>query len=206
MITADEILKYLKENHVNPRHEFKVLIRPGDLVGEVREHIKKHPVDMIVMGTQGATGAERVFLGSNTVHMLKTIKNRPVLAVPETYDFQRLDHVVFPTDYTRYYEPHELQPLLELLKAWRSTLHVDYAARDFALKPTQESNKALLKTRLQGIKVRFEEVLLEGTLSEAISGFSSSKRADMIALMQSGMILVELTGMVAALGHIALCR
>lgn len=180
----DGILKYLREHHQNPRHEFKVLIRPGDLVGEVRERIKKYPVDMIVMGTQGATGAERVLLGSNTVRMLKTIKNRPVLAVPQTYDFQRLDHVIFPTDYTRYYEPHELQPLLELLKAWKSTLHVAYAAREFTLKPTQESNKELLRTRLEGIKVRFEEILLEGTLSEAISGFSNSKRADMIALMQ----------------------
>jgi nucleotide-binding universal stress UspA family protein len=179
-----EITDYLKEHHQNPRHEFKVIIRPGDVVGEVRERMKKHPVDFIVMGTQGATGAQRVLLGSNTVHMLKTIRNRPVLAVPETYDFQRLDHVIFPTDYTRYYEPYELQPLLDLLKVWKSTLHVAYAAREFALKPAQESNRELLKTRLEGIKVRFEEIALKGSLSEAISDFSTSVRADMIALMQ----------------------
>jgi nucleotide-binding universal stress UspA family protein len=179
-----EILSYLKEHHTNPRHEFKTLIKPGDLIGEVRERIKKHPVDMIVMGTQGATGAERVLLGSNTVRMLKTIENRPVLAVPETYDFQRLEHVIFPTDYTRYYEPYELQPLLDLVKVWKSTLHVVYAAREFKLKPAQESHKELLKTRLEGVKVRFEEVALEGTLSRAISSYSTSLRADMIALMQ----------------------
>lgn len=179
-----EILNYLKEHHQNPRHNFKVLIRPGDLIGEVRERIKKHPVDFIVMGTQGATGAQRVFLGSNTVNMLKTIKNRPVLAVPETYDFQRLDHVIFPTDYTRYYEPYELQPLLDLLKVWKSTLHVAYAAREFKLKPAQQSNQELLKTRLQGVKMRFEEVELRSNLSQAISDFSTSVRADMIALIQ----------------------
>lgn len=179
-----EILEYLKEHHKNPRHEFKVVIRPGDLIGEVRERIKKHPVDLIVMGTQGATGAERVFLGSNTVRMLKTIKSRPVLVVPETYDFQRLDHVIFPTDYTHYYEPYELQTLLDLIKTWKSTLHVAYAAREFALKPVQESNKKLLETRLKGLNVRFEEIPLEGNLSEAVSGYSDTIRADMIALMR----------------------
>jgi len=180
----DEILKYLKEHHQNPRHEFKVLIRPGDLIREVRERIKTHPVDLIVMGTQGATGAERVLLGSNTVRMLKNISNRPVLAVPETYDFQRLDHVIFPTDYTRYYEPYELQLLLDLLKVWKSTLHVAYAAQEFKLKPVQESNKELLKTRLKDVKVRFEEVSLKHNLSETIGDFSDSVGADMIALMQ----------------------
>ena len=179
-----EILSYLKEHHQNPRHEFKVLIRPGDFIGEVRERIKKYPVDFVVMGTQGATGAQRVMLGSNTVRMLKTIRNRPVLAVPQTYDFQRLDHVVFPTDYTRYYEPYELQPLLDLLKAWKSTLHVTYAAREFKLKPAQQSNKELLKTRLEGFNVRFEEAGLKSNLSQAISDFAISVRADMIVLMQ----------------------
>jgi nucleotide-binding universal stress UspA family protein len=180
----DEIIAYLREHHKNPRHEFKTLLRPGDLIGEVRERIKKHQVDLIVMGTQGATGAERVFLGSNTVRMLKTVKNRPVLVVPEAFDFQRLDHVIFPTDYTHYYEPFELQTLLDLLKVWRSTLHVAYATSEFKLKPVQESNKKLLETRLKGIKVRFEEIPLEDNLSEAISGFSDALRADMIALMR----------------------
>ena len=180
----DEMLEYLREHHKNPRHEFKTLLRPGDLIGEVRERIKKKPVDLIVMGTQGATGADRVFLGSNTVRMLKTVKNKPVLVVPGTYDFQRLDQVIFPTDYTHYYEPYELQVLLDLLKVWKSTLHVAYAAREFKLKPGQESNKKLLETRLKGVKVRFEEIPLEDNLSEAISDFGEAIRADMIVLMR----------------------
>ncbi len=180
----DEMLEYLREHHKNPRHEFKTLLRPGDLIGEVRERIKKKPVDLIVMGTQGATGADRVFLGSNTVRMLKTVKNKPVLVVPGTYDFQRLDQVIFPTDYTHYYEPYELQVLLDLLKVWKSTLHVAYAAREFKLKPGQESNKKLLETRLKGVKVRFEEIPLEDNLSEAISDFGDAIRADMIVLMR----------------------
>ncbi len=179
-----ELLDYLKAHHQNPRHQLATLIKPGDLVWEVRHWMKAHPVDMIVMGTQGATGAARVFLGSNTVHMLKSIRNRPVLAVPQAFDFQHLNHVVFPTDYTHAYEGFELQPMLDLLTPWKATLHVAYAAREFKLKPMQESNRELLQVRLQGVKTCFEEIPLEKSLSGAIAEFSHSIRADMIALMQ----------------------
>lgn len=179
-----ELLDYLKAHHHNPRHQLASLIKPGDLVWEVRQWMKTHPVDMIVMGTQGATGAARVFLGSNTVHMLKSIHNRPVLAVPQAFDFQQLNHVVFPTDYTHAYEAFELQPMLDLLTQWKATLHVAYAAREFKLKPRQESNRDLLQVRLHGVKTRFEKIPLEKSLSGAIADFSQSIRADMIALMQ----------------------
>lgn len=178
-----EITDYLEKNHQNPRHRFQVLCRPGDLVSVVRHRMETHPADMIVMGTQGATGAERVFLGSNTVRMLKTIRNKPIIAVPESYDFQWLRDVIFPTDYLHLYEPFELRPLIDLLTDWKATLHVVYAAREFALKPKQESNKALLRTRFEGHDVRFSEIPLDKTLSKTLTGYCEGQRADLLALM-----------------------
>ncbi len=65
----------------------------------------KEGVDLIVMGTKGATGAERLFMGSNTVRMITHISNRPVLAVPRAYDFQHLQRALLPTGFEHYYEP-----------------------------------------------------------------------------------------------------
>ena len=179
-----EIVDYLKTHHDNPRHAFRTLVKAGDLLVEVRRCIKKHPVDMIVMGTQGATGADRILLGSNTVHLLKHIQNKPILTVPEAFDLQRLKHVVFPTDYMHYYEPFELQPLIDLVGEWKATLHLVYAAREFKLNPTQESNRSLLETRLAGLDVRWTEVPLNKRVSDTILGYGDSIRADLIALMQ----------------------
>lgn len=178
-----ELVDYLRANHKNPRHTYRTVIRAGDLVAEVRNQLGQRPVDMIVMGTKGATGAERVLLGSNTVHMLKTIRNKPVLAVPEHFDFQRLSHVVFPTDYMHQYEAFELQPLIDLAGQWKATVHLAYAAREFTLNPTQQSNRKLLDTRLAGLKLRHVEIPLERHLSDAITRYSDGIRADLIALM-----------------------
>ncbi|MEJ2163277.1 MAG: universal stress protein [Robiginitalea sp.] len=179
-----EILEYLDEHHKNPRHEFLTIVRYGDLLSQVRKCLKKDSVDMIIMGTQGATGAERILLGSNTVRILRHIRNKPVLAVPESFDFQRLHHVVFPTDYLHYYEPFELQPLIDLVREWKATLHVAYVAREFKLNPTQESNRKLLETRLTGLDVRYAEIPLEKHVAESIVGYGDSIRTDLLALMQ----------------------
>lgn len=179
-----DLMAYLKEHHPNPRHTFRTLVKPGEPVGEVKKQIREKPVDMIVMGTKGATGAERVLLGSNTVRMLKSVHDKPILAVPEDFDFQRLRHVVFPTDYMHYYEPFELQPLIDLVRDWKAILHMVYAAHTHEMKPVQLSNKKLLESRLAGLDARHAEIPLEKHLSESITGYADQIRADLIVLMQ----------------------
>jgi nucleotide-binding universal stress UspA family protein len=146
--------------------------------------VKKGHADLIVMGTKGATGAERVFMGSNAVRMLKHISNRPVLTVPGAYNFQALRKVVLPTDFMHYYEPFELQPLLDLVDQWETELHVVYAAREFKLNPTQKSYKELLQTRLEAWHSEFAEIPLESNISVAIEDYGHAIQADLIALMQ----------------------
>ena len=138
---------------------------------------------MIVMGTQGATGGKRVFMGSNTVRVIRTVRNRPILAVPQSYDLQRLQEVMFPTDYSQPFEAFELQPLLELLKDWKARLHVVYAAAEFRLNPTQEAHKKQLESLLQGVNHRFEEIPLGKKVSHTLTRYSQDSDADLIALV-----------------------
>lgn len=179
-----EVIEELSGYELSAKYEFKTSCMPGDLISEVKKQVKKGRADLIVMGTKGATGAERVFMGSNAVRLLKHISNRPVLAVPQMYNFQELQKVVLPTDFMHYYEPFELQPLLDLIGQWESELHVVYAAREFKLNPTQESNKKLLQTRLEGQNIKFSEILLETNVSDAIRVYGHEIEADLIALMQ----------------------
>ena len=113
------------------------------------------------MGTKGATGAERIFMGSHTVRMITHISNRPVLAVPQTYDFQHLQKVVLPTDFEHHCEPFVLQPLLDLIGLWKAEIHVVYAAKEFGLNRTQESHKNLLEKQLKSQNTVFAEAPVE---------------------------------------------
>jgi hypothetical protein len=60
------------------------------------------------MAPHGVTGAKQVFIGSNTIKVLKRIKDYPILVVPSNYDFKSLKSLAFPTYYSKKYEKHQI--------------------------------------------------------------------------------------------------
>lgn len=184
-------LEYLRREHQDPRHSFEGRCIQGDLVHAIETSLGRDSINLIVMGTQGATGAKRVLMGSNTVRALKEIRHIPILAVPGDYDLQRLQEVVFPTDYMYPVETYELQPLLEILQNWKARLHVVYATAEARLSTKQESNSELLRQRLEGIRVVFEAIPLKDSLSASLTAYGKSLRADMMVLVQRKHHLLE---------------
>ena len=178
-----DLLGYLQRNHHNPRHQFEAIHRSGDLLQAIRTLAEEYPIDLIVMGTQGATGAKKVFLGSNTVRVLKAIRNKPLLVVPEDFDFQQLRTVVFPTDYIKYYEPYEISILLDLVKVWDARLQIVYVGSEFKMTSNQESHQKLLSAKLKGIPHSFVNQKLQGSVSDTIKDYAENKDAELIALM-----------------------
>ena len=93
----DETLAMIAKVSDYAQHTFSVRAEPGDLATVINELVPKHDLDLIVMGTKGASGAKLVFLGSNTVRVLKKIRNCPILVIPKKFNFQSLTKIVFPT-------------------------------------------------------------------------------------------------------------
>lgn len=176
-------LAYVTGEHQDPRHTFEGTCLQGDLVHAIGKTIERHPVDMIVMGTQGATGARRVFMGSNTVRTLKAFRHKPILAVPGEYDLQVLKEVVFPTDYMQAVEPYEFGLFLEMLETWRARLHVVYVSEEAKLSSKQQANKSLLEHHLKDIRTVYEEIPLKDSLSETLSFYAKALHADIVAIV-----------------------
>lgn len=179
-----ELFLELSSQRIYSNYDFKTKSIPGDLISEVKKQVTKEGVDLIVMGTKGATGAERLFMGSNTVRMITHISNRPVLAVPRAYDFQHLQRALLPTGFEHYYEPFMLQPLLDLIGLWKAEIHVVYAAKESGLDRTQESHKKLLEKQLETQETVFTEARLQTTVSDAIRDYADTSRAELIALVR----------------------
>ncbi|WP_024768139.1 universal stress protein [Aquimarina macrocephali] len=88
----------IKEEFENPKHNFVRLSTFNTLIGEIKEVVEKYNIDLIVMGTKGATGAKEVFIGTHTMYTIKKV-NCPVIAVPSGFEFEKPKDVLFPTDY-----------------------------------------------------------------------------------------------------------
>jgi nucleotide-binding universal stress UspA family protein len=66
-----------------PRTRIRTEVVEGESAGAIVRRARRHRADLIVMGTQGLSGAGRMFFGSTTERVLRRA-TVPVLAVPPT--------------------------------------------------------------------------------------------------------------------------
>jgi nucleotide-binding universal stress UspA family protein len=134
--------------NANANHQFDIILSVDAMDDAIERAVNKHNIDLIVMGTKGATGAKEIFLGSNTVKIIKQIKSCPILLIPHEYDFEEPKQIAFPTDFNRFYG-EELLPLKRLADLYNSKIRVVHINEEDNLSHIQDYNLAMLKTYLE---------------------------------------------------------
>src|SRR5690606_13598833 len=77
----EKVEKRILAEFPNDLHSFKLISSFSLLNEEIKEQVKTRNIDLVVMGTQGATGAVQILFGTHTVHAIKRAIC-PVLAIP----------------------------------------------------------------------------------------------------------------------------
>lgn len=143
--------------NVNSNHEFEIIFSSDSLSSVIKTSIIKYQINMLIMGTQGATGAKEIIFGSNTVSIINKIKNCPVLIVPNNYDFVKPDAIAFPTDFNRDYGD-ELNPLIHLSQLNNSNINILHIKGKNNLTNKQNYNLAMLEERLEKLDYNYYKI------------------------------------------------
>ena len=96
---------------------FSIELRIGFAADEIVRVAEEFNCDLVIMGTQGATGLGKLFLGSITYSVIKKTEI-PVLAIPSNYSYKAIDKIVFATDYEGISNKKTLTPLFDLANAF----------------------------------------------------------------------------------------
>lgn len=97
------------------------IVESGTLIVEdIIAAARKYKADMIVTGTHGATGINKLF-GSNT-SILISKSNVPVLAIPPKYRFRKLKNILYATDLKN--PMGELKKIIPLAAAFDAAIDV----------------------------------------------------------------------------------
>ncbi len=179
----EEIRDYLHKNHSNPNHHFEMVSIGKDIVTAVREFIKDNEIDLIVMGARGATAAREIFMGSTTVKVVKKIRQKPILAVPEDQDFKHLNKILFPTAFGHRITSGEVAILVDMMTSWKSELTFFQVTQEPELNEDQQRNKEMLEKLFKDFDYHFSSAELEVSIEEAISAVVKKIKADMIAMI-----------------------
>ncbi|MBS1752279.1 MAG: universal stress protein [Bacteroidetes bacterium] len=92
------------------------------IVDNILGFAEHNKTDLIVMGTQGASGLKKVFIGSTAVRIIER-SDIPVLLVPENFKRKEPEHIVFSAD-TQYGGIKALTITLAMAKLFTATVTV----------------------------------------------------------------------------------
>lgn len=166
----------------NNEQEFKTIFSVDSLNDAIKVAIKEHTIDMVVMGTKGATGAKQFLLGSNAVSVINKVRLCPVLLVPDNFEFVTPNQITFPTDFTRIFG-NELESIKTLANLHDSTiqiLHINVADK---LTDTQNNNLEKLKTHLEDYKHSFNWIPEKGKKSQVIASFIEEQNINILTMI-----------------------
>lgn len=148
------VINEIKETYNNDLHEFYSIVDYDNFVDGINQVCETRHIDLIVMGTKGASGAEKVIFGSNTARVMQRCST-PVLAIPDGCKFNGLDRIAFTSNYLIKYNKSDLSSLLYISNLYKSTVDILHLTNKDDLTSKQENNKAFLDTYFNNIKHEF---------------------------------------------------
>tara|TARA_R110002049_G_scaffold279395_1_gene458364 strand:- start:13025 stop:13864 length:840 start_codon:yes stop_codon:yes gene_type:complete len=169
--------------NANANHEFEIVVSQKELKKAVEDTVKKHQITMVIMGTKGATGAKEIFFGSNTINIIKNMSLCPVLIIPEDYDFKVPKQIAFPTDFNRFYNHIELQPLKDLATLHNSKIRIVHINVETKLNDIQEYNIEALRNYLENFEHSFHWMPDYSKKVLAINDFIEELNIDILAMV-----------------------
>lgn len=174
------LIASLQENYKGSNCEFQPLVDYDDFIAAITQVVSKNEIDLICMGSNGATGAKEVLFGSNTLQVIRNI-NQSLLVVPEGYKFTGINSVLFSIHKEQEFQPKELYVLKDILNKYNANLNV--------LQVLEENNdekemtlNAFVQQHFKGISTAAKTVV-GLPFPDAISAFEQLEKVDLHALV-----------------------
>jgi nucleotide-binding universal stress UspA family protein len=182
---AEKNFAKMKEKWAKEGPKVTSFIEFGGTTPAIRDFVKGKNVDLILMGTHGASGVREFFIGSNTEKIVRTA-GVPVMAIKKQVKLSSIKNIVFPT--TGDMSQEELASGVKALQNFfKATLHVL-----FVNTPSSFSRDMEIKPQLKAFAKRF--MLKDYTLNvwndyseeEGLKNFVYETKADLVAMATHG--------------------
>lgn len=164
----NQLMKRLESQNDSEKHHFEAVFETDSVLNLTNRTQIEEGTDYVFMGTKGSSTLHEIFIGSNTLDLIKYIDNCPVVVVPRVYEYNGLKEIVFVTDFKHVFIPLELSLLINIALLWDATLNVAHIKTEEVLSDMQKSNKELLRNMLKETKHQFFEIERRDTVAKTL--------------------------------------
>lgn len=157
----------------------------GSVTNVIRTYIENEDIDLVVMGTNGATGLKEYFVGSNTEKIVR-FASVPVISVRQAFDLATITDIVVPTDAGPVHAGF-VTALQELQAIFAAELHLLFVSTEHRLYNSNQLMEQLddfaVRARLKNYTLNLQR---EEGKERGIIEFAKEINAGMIAMATHG--------------------
>jgi nucleotide-binding universal stress UspA family protein len=178
---AKEKLKEITQSSQYQGVEIERRVNIGSLYLVIQEQVKNQQIDLIVMGTQGVSGLDEMFVGSNTEKVVRLAKC-PVLTINKTAKNINLKKIVLATDLNPS-NAQNFEVVRQIQNIFGAKVHIVFVNEPNDFRPQRDlesaKNQFISQVNLQNVDF---QVYCDVNLENGILHFADDVKADLIAI------------------------
>jgi len=188
-----ELFDRIENMPTNENHHFIAVQEYGNMLTSIRNFVEENKVELIAMGTKGATGLKQVILGSNTGDVITKVPCN-LLVIPENVTYSLPEKIAFPTDFNIFYSHDILAAITELVQITKAKFEVvNISHFDSKFNLVQEKNKAYLQDYLKELfpTSHIFQTLKNKNIKSAIEQFIKYEDIDMLVMVAKNLNFLQ---------------
>lgn len=182
---AEKRFRELKEKEFMQHVEIQESIGRNEIYEDIEDVCKKENIDLVVMGSSGASGFKEMFVGSNTEKVVRT-SEVPVLVIKnKNADFEVSDFV-FASDFSKH-SKNAFGSALKFAKKIGATIHLLFVNTPANFKNSADSYK-LMEEFVRGMDLGSYTLNIYNDVSveKGILNFTNHIKAQLIGMGTHG--------------------
>lgn len=166
----------------NDLHKFKPISSAHALTTEINKVIKQRVIDFVCIGSKGVTAAQNIFLGSNTLSIIKKISGAPLIIVPQQIEYEPVAKIAFTTGFKRDYQATEMEALQYISKLTSAPVHILHIRNEESMSDAQREHFHQLFHLLTDVH-RESSSVSDESVHKGIINFVEEEKVQLLALI-----------------------
>jgi nucleotide-binding universal stress UspA family protein len=166
-------------------------VAPGKFMPAVNQVIKDQKIDLLVMGTKGASDVLDTFSGTQTVKIIEET-DIPVLAVPKNANYEKIDHAVYAYNYAEE-DKVAIMSMLELLAPFKPKYTILHMSKKDSVvsQVIYDENKDELNAFLKEPDLEYHRSTYDSSVALGIDDFMMRENANLLGVLMTKRNLIE---------------
>lgn len=177
----DKFVKSLEISSKNDKTTFESIVDYDVLTDSVNQIITSKKIDLIVMGTNGVTGAKEVVFGSNTINIIRKV-DCTTLVVPKGFLFKKPKNLFLPLDVFDSLNSKAFLKLCKHAKQLQTTLNILRISTVKEESKEAEKDQEYIQTHLKNVSYSYQ-ITKNASIYDVVNNYLETHESELMSLL-----------------------